>query len=78
MNMNYSTTYAVEGIEARAASGQRDFCIAIHQDAIAVAAELRGRGWSVRSVPSSLYGIEVLEVVGRSHRRDQGCEGMTR
>jgi hypothetical protein len=63
MATNYSTAYAVEVIEARAASGRRDFCIAIHQDSIAVAAELRERGWSVRSVPSSFYGIEVLEVV---------------
>ena len=61
--MNYSTTYAVERIETRAASGQRDFCIAIHQNATAVAAALRGRGWSVRSVPSSIYGVEVIEVV---------------
>lgn len=56
------TERVVNGIEARYARGQREFCLGVSDDWTAIKAALQARGWTVGVVPCGLYGIEAITI----------------
>ena len=60
--MSYLDDRCVETIETKARMGPREFCLTIELNVVHIKETLRSRGWNVINMPSSLYGIDVIEV----------------